>query len=122
MPHSVDNCMVCLINKNPGNETIALLLQNLDKMMTSHSYQAQQSNKYKRIYSKLNIVEHVLVNEVVFFLNLSHYWHLQINNKLFLPSSFDALNGLPERISDENMKILGGGSGIVGGVGTFSKY
>ena len=79
LPHSVENCMVCLIKKNPGSETIALLLRNLDKMMTSHSYQAQQSNKYKRIYLKTNIVEDVLVNEVVFFLNFSHYWHLQIN-------------------------------------------
>ena len=52
MPHSFDNCMIFLINKNPGSETIALLLRNLDKMMTSHSYQVQQSNKYKRIYSK----------------------------------------------------------------------
>ena len=104
MPYSVDNCMVRLINKNPGNETIALLLRNLDKIMTSHSYQVQQSNKYKRIYSKTNIVEDVLVNEVVFFLNFSHYWHLQINNKLFSPSSLDALNGLYQR--ESGMTIL----------------
>ena len=71
--------------------------------MTSHSYQAQQSNKYKHIYSKTNIVEDVLVNEVIFFLNFSHYWHLQINNKIFPPSSLDALNELPERMSDENI-------------------
>ena len=75
-------------------------------MMASHSYQAQQSNKYKRIYLKTNIVEDVLVNEVVFFLNFSHYWHIQINNKIFSPSSLDALNGLPERISDENIKLF----------------
>ena len=41
--------------------------------MTSQNYQAQQSNKYKRIYSKTNIVYDVLVNEVVFFLNFSRY-------------------------------------------------
>ena len=72
--------------------------------MTSHSYQVQQSNKYKRVYSKTNIVEDVLMNEVVFFLNFSHYWHLQINDKIFPPSSLDALNELRERISDENIK------------------
>ena len=49
LPHSVENYMVCLIKKNPASETIALLLRNLDKMMTSHSYQAQKSNKYKQI-------------------------------------------------------------------------
>ena len=72
--------------------------------MTSHSYQVQQSNKYKRVYSRTNIVEDVLMNEVVFFLNFSHYWHLQINDKIFPPSSLDALNELRERISDENIK------------------
>ena len=106
LPHSFENCMVCLIKKDPGNETMTLLLRNLDKMMTSHSYQAQQSKKYKRIYSKTNIVEDVLVNEVVFFLNVSHYWHLQINNKIFLPSALNALNELPERVSDENIKLF----------------
>ena len=30
------------------------------KMMTSQGYQVQQSNKYKRIYSKTNIVEDFL--------------------------------------------------------------
>ena len=85
---------------------MTLLLRNLDKMMTSHSYQAQQSKKYKRIYSKTNIAEDVLVNEIVFFLNVSHYWHLQINNKILLPSALDALNELPERVSDENIKLF----------------
>ena len=47
--HSIENCMVCLIKKNPGIENITLLLRNLDKMLTSHSYQAQQSNKYKHM-------------------------------------------------------------------------
>ena len=46
------------------------------------------------------------MRQVVFFLNFSHYWHLQINNKIFSPSSLDALNGLPERISDENIKLF----------------
>ena len=85
---------------------MTLFLRNLDKMMTSHSYQAQQRKNYKRIYSKTNIVEDVLVNEVVFFLNFSHYCHLQINNKIFLPSSMDALNELPERVSDGNIKLF----------------
>ena len=75
-------------------------------MRTSHSYQAQQSNKCKRIYSKANSVEDVLVNEVVIFLNFSCCWHLQINNKIFLPSSLDALNELPERVIDENIKLF----------------
>ena len=39
-------------------------------------------------------------------LNFLHYWHLQINNKIFLPSSLDALNGLPEKISDESIKLF----------------
>ena len=44
------------------------------------------------------------MNEIVFFLNFSSYCHLQVNNKLFSPSSLDALSGLPERISDKNIK------------------
>ena len=28
LPHSVENCMICLIKKEPGNETVALLLRN----------------------------------------------------------------------------------------------
>ena len=75
-----EKCMVCLIKKNPGNETIPLLLQNLDKMMTSHSYQAQQSNTYKPIYLKTNIVEDVLVNEVVFFLGSILFTLLSFTN------------------------------------------
>ena len=31
------------------------------------------------------------MNEVLFFLNFSHYWHLQINDKIFPPFSLDAL-------------------------------
>ena len=30
----------------------------------------------------------------------------QINRKIFSPSSLDALNGLPERINDENIKLF----------------
>ena len=106
LSHLVENCIVCLIKKNLGFETIALLHQNLDKMMTSHSYQAQQSNKCKRISLKTNIVEDFLVNELVFCLNFPHYQHLQIDNKIFSPFSLYALNGLPERISDENIKLF----------------
>ena len=51
-------------------------------------------------------VEDVLVNEVVFFLNFSHYWHLEINNKIFLPSSLNALNELLERVSNGNIKLF----------------
>ena len=53
-----------------------------------------------------SIVEDVLVNKVVFFWNFSHCWHLQINNKSFSPSLLDALNELPERISDGNIKLF----------------
>ena len=63
--------MVCLITKNPGNSIIVLLLRKLERMMTSHSYETHQSNKYKCSYSKANTVEDVLVNEVVFFSNFS---------------------------------------------------
>ena len=92
--------------------------------MTSHSYQVQQSNKYKRVYPKTNIVEDVLMNEVVFFLNFSHYWHLQINYKIFPPSSLDALNELRERISDENItneKTLPAGISNFSTLGTMIK-
>ena len=35
--------------------------------------QRDKVNKYNRVYSKTNIVEHVLMNEIVLLLNFSHY-------------------------------------------------
>ena len=68
------------------------------------------------------------MNEVLFFLNFSHYWHLQIN-KIFSPSSLDALlvaggeltfggrggnKNLVEGESNGAVIFLGGGNWLLG--------
>ena len=103
--HSDESCLFCIKHLTERTEN-TLNLRNFDKMMTSHGFQIQNNDSFKRVFSSAKIESEILYNEIVFFLHHDYRWYIQVNQKTFKQSSLTILNELPVIINDENMNLF----------------